>query len=385
MVSRLATRSVIPFGPQHPVLPEPIHLDLVVEDEKVIEAIPQIGYVHRGLEKLTQKRDFKPVRLHRRAHLRHLQPRSRLRIRERHREAPQHRGASPRGLLRDILEELSRIHSHLLWLGLLADAFGFEALFNHCWRLRENILDIFQRTCGGRIILSILIVGGLAHDIEDSELHAICEKLDSMRAEYQVILDTMMNDLSVKSRLCGVGTISYEEATELSMVGPFAKGSGVEHDMRSTGYGAYGDLDHFAPIISNECDCYARCKVRAEEVLQSMDIIKELVAKIPHDGIGGKPKAKVVPEGQSHVLIEQPRGEAFLLRARQRHQVPRPLPPAHAHLAEPGRPCQGAPGRGPRGCPDDHPYDRPVHLLHGKVGRHGNFQTGKDDAALAVL
>ena len=311
MVSRLATRSVIPFGPQHPVLPEPIHLDLVVEDEKVIEAIPQIGYVHRGLEKLTQKRDFIQF----------------VYIAERtcgicsHGHGYGYVSATEKLLnievprrvvyLRDILEELSRIHSHLLWLGLLADAFGFEALFNHCWRLRENILDIFQRTCGGRIILSILIVGGLAHDIEDSELHAICEKLDSMRAEYQVILDTMMNDLSVKSRLCGVGTISYEEATELSMVGPFAKGSGVEHDMRSTGYGAYGDLDHFAPIISNECDCYARCKVRAEEVLQSMDIIKELVAKIPHDGIGGKPKAKVVPEGQSHVLIEQPRGEAF--------------------------------------------------------------------------
>ena len=307
----MATRSVIPFGPQHPVLPEPIHLDLVVEDEKVLEAIPQIGFVHRGLEKLTQKRDYNQF----------------VYIAERtcgicsHGHGYGYVSATEKLLgievprraqyLRDILEELSRIHSHLLWLGLLADAFGFEALFNHCWRLRETILDIFQRTCGGRIILSVLVVGGLAHDIDDADLKGICDKLDGIKRDYREIMDTMLNDTSVKSRLCGVGVISFEDAMELSMVGPFAKGSGIEHDMRSTGYGAYADLEHFEPIISNECDCYARSKVRAQEVVQSIDIIKELIAKIPHDGIGGKSKAKVVPEGQSHVLIEQPRGEAF--------------------------------------------------------------------------
>ena len=161
------------------------------------------------------------------------------------------------------------------------------------------MLDIFQRTCGGRIILSIMIVGGMAHDIEDSELKAICDQLDGIKRDYRTIVDTMLGDSSVKDRLCGVGVISFEDALELSMVGPFAKGSGVEHDMRTTGYGAYGDLDHFEPIISNECDCYARCKVRCEEVYQAIDIIKELVSKMPHDGIGGKPKAKVVPRARA--------------------------------------------------------------------------------------
>ena len=143
-------------------------------------------------------------------------------------------------------------------------------------------------------------------------LRDICDELDGLRREYKIIVDTMLNDDSVRSRLCGVGYISFEDALELSMVGPFAKGSGIEHDMRSTGFGAYGDLEHFEPIISTECDCYARCKVRCEEVYQAIDIIKELVAKIPHDGIGGKPGPKVVPpEGRAHVLIEQPRGEAF--------------------------------------------------------------------------
>lgn len=308
----MATRTVIPFGPQHPVLPEPVHLDLVVEDEHVVEAIPQIGFVHRGLEKLVQKRDYNQF----------------VYVAERvcgicsFGHGYGYAAATEKLLgievprrvdyLRAILEELSRIHSHLLWLGLLADGFGFESLFNHCWRLRETILDIFQRTCGGRIILSIVIVGGMAHDIDDVMLRDVCDELDGLRREYKIIVDTMLNDDSVRSRLCGVGYISFEDALELSMVGPFAKGSGIEHDMRSTGFGAYGDLEHFEPIISTECDCYARCKVRCEEVYQAIDIIKELVAKIPHDGIGGKPGPKVVPpEGRAHVLIEQPRGEAF--------------------------------------------------------------------------
>ena len=309
----MATRSVIPFGPQHPVLPEPVHLDLVVEDEHVLEAIPQIGFVHRGLEKLVEKRDYNQF----------------VYIAERvcgicsfgHSYGYASATEKLLGLevprraqyLRAILQELSRIHSHLLWLGLLADGFGFEALFNHCWRLRETILDIFQETCGGRIILSIVIVGGMAHDIEDDVLRRVCDKLDDLQREYREIVDTMLHDDSVRSRLCGVGKISFEDALELSMVGPFAKGSGVEHDMRTTGFDAYGDLEHFEPIIALDGDCYARCEVRCREVFQSIAIIKELVAKIPHDGIGKKPLPKIVPpeNSQSHVLIEQPRGEAF--------------------------------------------------------------------------
>ena len=309
----MATRSVIPFGPQHPVLPEPVHLDLVVEDEHVVEAIPQIGFVHRGLEKLVDRRDFNQFVYvaervcgicsfgHGYGYASAVEKLLDIEIPRRAQ------------YLRAILQELSRIHSHLLWLGLLADGFGFESLFNHCWRLRETILDIFQETCGGRIILSITIVGGMAHDIDDAMLRRVCEKLDDLKREYRDIMDTMLSDSSVRSRLVGVGSISFEEALELSMVGPFAKGSGVEHDMRTTGFDAYGDLEHFEPVIAVEGDCYARCKVRCLEVLQSIEIVKELVAKIPHDGIGGKPGPKVLPaEGsRAHVLIEQPRGEAF--------------------------------------------------------------------------
>lgn len=303
--------TVIPFGPQHPVLPEPLHLDLVVEDEKVLEVIPQIGFIHRGLEKLVETRDihqfiYVAERIcgicsfgHSLGYAETVEGLIGI-------EVPQRAQA-----LRVILHELSRIHSHLLWLGLAADAFGFESLFMHCWRVRERILDIFEATTGGRVILSAVNVGGMNRDIEDSMLHAIVDKLDGIQSEYREIMRTFLEDSSVKSRLVGVGVLSEQEARDLCMVGPFVRASNVASDVRTLGIGGYAMLDGFEPITATEGDCYARAKVRALEVLQSIDIIKELVAKIPHDGIGAK--TKLVPEAgsQSCSVLEQPRGECY--------------------------------------------------------------------------
>lgn len=213
--------------------------------------------------------------------------------------------------LRVILHELSRIHSHLLWLGLAADAFGFESLFMHCWRLRERVLDIFEATTGGRVILSAVCIGGVNRDIEDTMLVAIVDKLDSIESEYREISNTFLKDSSVKSRLVGVGAISNEEARSLCMVGPFARASNVAFDCRMLGIGAYGDLEGFEPILATEGDCYARVKVRIAEVNQAIAIIKELVAKIPHDGIGQKSKLKPAEGAQASSVLEQPRGECY--------------------------------------------------------------------------
>jgi hypothetical protein len=137
-------RTVIPFGPQHPVLPEPVHLDLVVEDEKVVEARPSIGFIHRGLEKLVEKKDYIEFVyiaericgicsfIHGQTYCQAI-------------EALMNIPVPPRALyLRTVWGELSRIHSHLLWLGLMADAVGFESLFMHSWRVRERVLNIIN-------------------------------------------------------------------------------------------------------------------------------------------------------------------------------------------------------------------------------------------------
>ena len=303
--------TVIPFGPQHPVLPEPLHLDLVVEDEKVLEAIPQIGFIHRGLEKLVETRDYHQM----------------IYVAERicgicsfgHSYGYAQTVEGLLGIeiprraeyLRVILHELSRIHSHLLWLGLAADAFGFESLFMHCWRLRERILDIFQSTTGGRVIMSAVIVGGVLRDIEDTELQSICDTLDSLTREYDQIVATFLKDASVKNRLVGVGLLTKQDCIDLSVVGPFGRASGYSNDVRCLGLGAYGDLDAFEPICDTQGDCYARVKVRCAEVNQSVDIIKELVGKIPHDGIGQKSKLTPQDGAQFSILVEQPRGECY--------------------------------------------------------------------------
>lgn len=307
----MAERTIIPFGPQHPVLPEPVHLDLVIEDERVVEAIPQIGFVHRGLEKLVEKRDFK----------------SYVYITERicgicafgHSlgysetiEALMGVEVPPRAqVLRTIWHELSRVHSHLLWLGLLADGFGFENLFMQCWRLRERILDIFEQTTGGRVILSACNVGGVNHDITNEDLRGIVLVLEGMMGEYQVLMKTFLDDSSVISRLRDVGVLTKAEALDFGVVGPFARASGIAEDIRLFGHGGYGLLSGFEPITSEECDGYARSKVRALEVLQSIEIIKELVEVIPDGEIMTKVKGSPAADAVAVSRLEQPRGECF--------------------------------------------------------------------------
>ena len=306
----MSKKTVIPFGPQHPVLPEPIHLDLVMEDEKVVEAIPQIGFVHRGLEKLVETRDYNQFiyvaeRIcgicafgHSMGYAETVEKLMGVEIPKR------------AEYLRVIWHELSRVHSHILWLGLAADAFGFESLFMHCWRLRERVLNIFEATTGGRVILSVTKVGGVTRDMDATMLNHIKEVLDGIKADYTKIMNTFLSDPTVKNRLVGVGVLTKEQAEDLCVVGPFARASAVNFDVRMLGNGAYADLDDFQPILSTNGDCYARGVVRAKEVLQSIDIINEMIAKIPDGDIACTVKGNL-PVGAAANVLEQPRGECY--------------------------------------------------------------------------
>jgi ech hydrogenase subunit E len=303
----MSTRSVIPFGPQHPVLPEPIHLDLVMEDEKVVEAIPSIGFIHRGLEKLVDKKDFNEM----------------VYVAERicgicslghglgYSEAVEHimdiEVPARARYLRTIWSELSRVHSHLLWLGLLADAFGFESLYMESWRLREDALDMFEASTGGRVIFSAMKIGGVRRDVSDEMLRDFAERITRMEEELKVIAKPFLNDMAVQTRLRGVGVLTAQQADDLGCCGPFLRASGIARDIRSTGYCAYGDVD-FEPIISNDGDSYARTECRIKEIFQAFDIIKQCIAKIPAGDIDVPVKG--MPNGEYFMRLEQPRGEA---------------------------------------------------------------------------
>lgn len=304
----MAKRSIVPFGPQHPVLPEPVHLDLVLEDETVVEAIPSIGFVHRGLEKLVDKRDFKQYVYiaervcgicscgHGIGYCESVEQMMDI-------EVPQRAE-----YLRTIWMEMSRIHSHLLWLGLLADALGFESLFMESWRLREKVLDMFDATAGGRVILSVNCVGGVLKDMDSAMLSSILDAVKTMESEVKPIINTFLSDITVQSRMKGVGVLTREQAVELGAVGPMLRASGESYDARLLGYAAYGDLA-IEPITAEEGDCYARCQVRLNELLQSFSLLRELIGKIPEGPIQGTVKG--MPSGENFIRIEQPRGEAI--------------------------------------------------------------------------
>lgn len=299
---------VLPFGPQHPVLPEPLQLKLVLEDERVVDAVPGVGYVHRGLERLIEKRDYLQSVyvvericgicsvMHAQAYCQGVESLLGLEIPDRAK------------YLRVIWAELHRMHSHLLFLGLMADAFGFESLFMQCWRIRERILDIMEQTTGHRIMVSINTVGGTRRDLSPDMQKHILNELKTIRDEFEKVEKTFRNDLTIAHRLRGCATLDKNKAYELGCVGPVARASGLSQDMRKLGYAAYSELD-FEPVVLHDSDCYARTMVRVMEIYQSMDLIRQAIEKLPEGEFYVKPKGN--PDGDVISRVEQPRGEVY--------------------------------------------------------------------------
>lgn len=298
--------SVIPFGPQHPVLPEPLQLKLVMEDEKVIEAIPALGYVHRGLEKLVDLKDFNQTIyivervcgicsfMHSMAYTRGMEEMMNVVIPER------------AEYLRTIWAEIARVQSHLLWLGLLADAFGFESLFMESWKWREKILDLMEMTTGNRVTISANKIGGTTKDMTPEHLKIILDTVNDLDKNLKDVVKVFLNDYTVKKRMVGIGVVTPEDIQNYAVVGPVAKSSGVKIDLRTTGYSAYKYLD-FEPITSTQGDCYGRCVVRIKEIHQSFDLIRQAIGKIPEGEISVPVKG--MPSGEVVSRLEQPRGE----------------------------------------------------------------------------
>jgi len=325
---------IVPFGPQHPVLPEPIHLDLVLEDERVVDVIPSIGYIHRGFEKLVEKREYTEYVyiaertcgicsfIHGATYCQGIEQIMNIEVPERAQ------------YLRVIWSEYSRLHSHLLWLGLFADSFGFENLFMNAWRIRERILDVMEQTTGGRVIQGSCKIGGVRRDITNEKLDEMCRDLDTTEQEVRDLTTVFLQDDSIKHRLRNVGRLSREDAYHLGAVGPTARGSGVAIDLRKTGYGAYGKLNF--QLVTDSCgDCYGRCAVRAQELFTSIDLIRQAVQKIPDGPIDVRVTG--APNGEFFTRAEQPRGELvhylkgngtkFLVRSRIRTPTLTNIPP----------------------------------------------------------
>lgn len=299
-------KTIIPFGPQHPVFPEPIQLKLTMEDEVIKEAVPCLGFVHRGLETLVDRRDFHQMvqvvervcgicsTIHAMCYCQGIEEMMGIEVPPRAR------------YLRVIWSELNRIHSHLLWLGLFADSFGFESLFMQFWKIRETVLDIHEATAGNRVIVSVNAVGGVRRDLSSGQLQWIKSSLADLASELNRLTSTLLDDYTVKNRTVGKGVVTRSQAHEMGLVGPTLRASGVSLDMRMLGYAAFGDLD-FEPVLETDGDCYARTNVRFREVFQSIRLINQAIDTIPSGEVLVKVKGR--PDGEAVVRVEQPRGE----------------------------------------------------------------------------
>jgi ech hydrogenase subunit E len=305
----MATRTTVPFGPQHPVLPEPVQLRITYEDEKVAEVVPVIGYGHRGIEKACELNEYaKNIYLCERVcgicSYQHSETVSTVIENLWPLEIP------PRAkYLRTIWAEMARVHSHLLWLGLFADALGFESMFLQFWRIREKVLDILEMTAGHRVIQSVNIVGGLRRDIDQQQKNTIIDTLRIVRKASDDLVRVLINDYTVKARTVGVGVMTKEQAISLGCAGPTLRGSGVSEDARLTKYSAYGELN-FEPIVETAGDCYSRMLVRARELFQAIDLQLEALGKLPDGEIAVKVKGNP-PANEAVFRTEAPRGELY--------------------------------------------------------------------------
>ncbi|SFH27998.1 ech hydrogenase subunit E [Desulfotomaculum arcticum] len=301
-------RVTFPFGPQHPVLPEAIQLQLTCEDERVVEVLPVIGYMHRGIEKAAEKTPFvNNVFLCERicgiCSFIHALCYCELMENLMKTKAP------PRAQhLRVFWSELSRIHSHLLWLGLLADSFGFESLFMQCWRAREIILDTMEMTTGQRVIQSSCIIGGVRRDINGEMTGQVRRMLNKFKKEYDAIYGVFAKDYTVKQRTAGKGILGKEDAWKLGALGPTLRASGWASDARMLNYCAYGELG-FEPVVENGCDSFARMMVRAREIHQSLDLAFKALDNLPATELAVRING--FPRGEGMIRVEQPRGELF--------------------------------------------------------------------------
>ncbi|OGQ03332.1 MAG: NADH dehydrogenase [Deltaproteobacteria bacterium RBG_19FT_COMBO_58_16] len=323
------------MGPQHPSTHGVLHLILDIQGEKIVKAEPDIGYLHRGTEKIaenllyhqfvpyTDRLDYMCAMSNNLAYVQTVEKLLGIEITERAK------------YIRVITAELSRIAGHLLAMGAWALDLGAMSILLYAMREREVVLDIFEQLCGARMTLSYLRVGGVRYDFTPAVADACRNMLELFPARLDEYEKLLIGNRVWVQRNKGVGVISAEEAIELGLSGPALRASGVKWDIRKDEpYLVYDRLDFDVPTGEN-CDCFDRYMMRFLEVKQSMRIIKQALRDLP-DGpfnvdmpqIVPPPKPAVynnmenlihhfkyvsdgfkVPKGEAYCSIEAPKGE----------------------------------------------------------------------------
>jgi len=323
----------ITIGPYHPFLLEPEQFDLQIADDKITDVKITLGHIHRGIEQLLTSKTYRQgvflvericgicSNAHTMAFCQTLEKILDIEVPGRAK------------YIRTIVAEIERLHSHYLWLALLAHALDESEYFLRSMKDREIVVDLLERMSGNRVNYAMNTIGGVRRDLAPELISAIKESLDKLKSLSNFIIDALNKKGVLGSKVTGVGVVSGEEAIKLGAVGPTLRGSGIESDIRKEdAYAAYPELS-FNIIIDKDGDVRARSIIRAVETLESISIIEQSLDKLPDGPIIGELKEPCINEGMGRV--EAPRGELIYYIKSNETSMPERVkvrPPTYANV-----------------------------------------------------
>jgi len=305
-------RTVIPIGPYHPLQEEAEFFKLYVEGEKVVDMDIELGYNHRGIEKLAESKHFDQVPFlvericgicscsHPFAYVNAVEDIAGFDIPVRAK------------YIRTIIGELERIHSHLLWLGLAGHFIGYNTVWMWSWKYRESVCDILEFITGNRQHYAMFKIGGVRRDIDNNDIPRIFKMCEDLLPVLDMFKGAVMDDPVIHARTVGVGILPKQKAIDYCVVGPTARASGLDMDVRRDDpYAAYGMVD-FKVIVMQNGDVFDKAAIRILEMYESIKIIKSCLEGLKKEYKGEiELYVKTIPPGEGIGRHEAPRGEVF--------------------------------------------------------------------------
>jgi len=306
------SRTVIPIGPYHPLQEEPEFFQLVCEGERIVDAFANVGYNHRGIEKLSELKTFDQSTFvvericgicstsHPLAYVYCIEDI----FKEGDCVVPE------RALyIRTIVAELERIHSHLLWVGLAGHFLGYNTVYMWAWKQREEVLDMFEELTGNRNNYAMMKIGGVRRDFSDSSTAGVIKRLNTLMKFMKMIKKAFLDDPVLQARLKGIGVLTKQDCMDYGALGPTARASGLDIDVRRDDpYAAY-DRVSWSVATQQDGDVFAKAVVRIMEIMEAINIVIQCFNQMPKGPIDANIKDVPVGEGIGH--IEAPRGECF--------------------------------------------------------------------------
>lgn len=306
---------VLNMGPQHPSTHGVLRLELVLDGEVIVKVIPHLGYLHRCFEKHAEEMTYPQVipytdRMDYLAAMNNNHGFALAVERLMGIEVPERVE-----YIRVIMAELQRIASHLVAIGTFGMDIGAFTPFLYCFRDREYILDIFEKTCGARLLYNYMWVGGLSHDVHEGFEKEVTDFIKDFRPTITEVNNLLNYNKIFIERTANVGVLPKDVAVSYGCSGPMLRGSGVDFDLRRDDpYSIYDRFDWKVCVgkgdVGTVGDCWDRHMVRVWEMEESCKIIEQALESMPDGDITEAiPKRVRPPKGEIYTRVENPRGE----------------------------------------------------------------------------